>query len=85
MQAFDSSYFRSKRYFEDYDTQNYFSQYIVILILVVLVISHNGSLKDSLMKFGSILPHCIIVLVQRYIGTKTRVKFSGICLKQDSH
>ena len=36
-QAFDSRYFRGKRYFEDYNTQNYFSQYIVILkILVVL-------------------------------------------------
>ena len=40
-------------------------------------------LKDFLMKGLILILHLFIVLVQNYYGTKTRVKFSGSCLKQD--
>ena len=28
-------------------------------------------------------PHCFLSLLLNYLGTKTRVRFSGSCLKQD--
>ena len=42
----------------------------------------HGNLKDYLQKLLNHLQHLVIVLLQNYYGTKTRVKFNGSCLKQ---
>ena len=42
---------------------------------------HHGNLKDHLLKLLSLLLLLLIVLLLHY-GTKTRVKFTGSCLKQ---
>ena len=41
---------------------------------------HHGNLKDYLLKVLNQLQHLIIH--QHYYGTKTKVKFTGSCLKQ---
>ena len=81
LQKFDSSYLRGKIHFERDGAQNYlvFQPMYRFLrglqVLVVVIIYIFGNLKDCLMKE--------LILLRHHYGTKTRVKFSESCLKQD--
>ena len=88
LQAFDSSYFCGKNHFEDDSTQNY----LVFQLLYIyfkkigntddISASKSKGLSDESIKPPS-TPDNSLALSLSYIGTKTRVKFVGICLKQD--
>ena len=62
LQAFDSSYFCSKSYFEDYGTQNYFVFQQMYRYFKKIDCGNHGNLNDCLMKVLSLLQHLIIVL-----------------------
>ena len=87
LNTFDSSYFIDKSHFEEDGTQNYlvFRQCTDILnellVLVMAIAFLTGNLRDCLMK----IIHLLLCLTPdlSYYGTKTRVKFTGSCLKQD--
>ena len=60
--------------------QKYFKK---MQALVVVIIYIFGNVKVCLMEGLILILHLIPVSPQNCYGTKTRVKFSGICLKQD--
>ena len=53
---------------------------------MVLEISQGGSVKDSLMNVSKTpsTSNNFLNPLLNYVGTKTRVKFSGSCLKQNA-
>ena len=83
LQAFDSSYFRSKSHFEDDGTQNILYRYFKKIGNT----DHNSSWIFKGLPIESINPPAISDNSRtpslNYIWTKTRVEFYGSCLKQD--
>ena len=77
--TFDSIYFCGKSHFDKDGTQNYLVFQPMYRITFI-----SGNLKDFLTKELILLLHLAIKLQLSYYGTKTRVKFNGSCLKQDS-
>ena len=54
---------------------------------MLLIMFYHGNLKEYLMKVLNHLQHLITSLNPRlnYYGTKTRVQFTGSCLKEPNH
>ena len=91
LKTFDSSYFKSKSHFEEDDTQNYlvFSPMYRYFKRVSGVGSGNyiyfwkdKGLSDERLNSITASNYSITPELSFY-GTKTKVKFSGSCLKQD--
>ena len=82
LKTFDLSYFIGKSHFEEDGTQSYlvFQSLNKYFKVISNDYFHHGNLKDCLMK---ILQPLLQVPQLNYYGTKTRVLFSGDCLKQD--
>ena len=94
LQAYDLSHFKGKQYFDEGSGKQ---SYLVFLPLrkyfklnsVAGVVDHvllwqskrisNESFKSSVISDNTINPR------QNYYGTKTRVQFTGSCLKQSDH
>ena len=51
--------------------------------LIILTVFHYGNLKNCLMKFVNATFGNRLAPALSYICNKTRLKFDGICLKQD--
>ena len=89
MQAFDSSYFRDKSHFVDYDvTPNYLVFQPMYKYLkkngntdFILLWKSNG-LPDEIIKSPSSSNNSLAPVLH-YIDNKTRINFYGSCLKQD--
>ena len=79
LKTFDSSYFIDKNHFEEDGTQNYLAfQPINKYFKVITNTDYVSSWKSKGLSAESIkLPTTL-----SYYGTKTRVKFTGSCLKQ---
>ena len=79
LKTFDSSYFIDKNHFEEDGTQNYLAfQSINKYFKVITNTDYVSSWKSKGLSAESIkLPTTL-----SYYGTKTRVKFTGSCLKQ---
>ena len=88
------SYYRGKQYFDEGSGKENYSAFLPInkyfkLNSVVGVADHvlswqskglpNESIKPPTTTYNSLTPEL------NYYGTKTRVKFTGSCLKQASH
>ena len=91
IQKFDSSYFRGRSHFEGDGAQNYlvFQPMDGFLKRIASVGSGNyiyfwksKGLSDERINSVTTSNHSITPELSHY-GTKTRVKFSGSCLKQD--
>ena len=92
LKTFDSSYFISKSHFEEDGTQNYLAFEPMYRYFKRSAGVGNGNyiyywqskgLSDE--RINSIkTPNHTITPFLDYYGTKTRVEFSGSCLKQDS-
>ena len=87
LKTFDSGYFIGKSYFEEDGTQNYLvfepmSRYFKMITNT----DYISSWKFKGLSAGSITSPTIsdnsLTLALSYYGTKTRVKFTGSCLKQ---
>ena len=87
LKTFDSSYFIGKSHFEEDGTQNYFvfqpvNKYFKVITNTYYVSSWKSkglsaeSIKPPTTSDNSLTP------ALNYYGTKTRVKFTGSCLKQ---
>ena len=89
VKVFYSSYFRGKRHFEDDATQNYLLfQPMYRYLKKIYGGDHISSWKsEDWIIWESIKPpttsYNSLPSLLNYIGTKTRVKFKGQCLKQD--
>ena len=87
LKTFDSSYFISKRHFDEDGTQNYLvfqsmNRYFKLIANTNYISSWNSkgvsneSIKRPITSDNSLTPEL------NYYDTKTRVKFTGSCLKQ---
>ena len=92
LKAFDSSYFIAKNYFEEDGTQNHLVFQPMNIYFKATAGVGNGSyiyylqfkgLSDEKINSIKRSNHSITPNLD-YYGTKTRVKFNGRCLKQDS-
>ena len=88
LQASDSSYFRGKNYFEDDGTQTYLVfQPMYKYFKKIADTDHISGWKSKVLSDESMNPPATsdnsLAPSWSYIGTKTRVKFVGSCLKQD--
>ena len=98
LKTFDFSYFKGKDYFEEHDTQNYLvfqpmykyfkriagvgsSNYIYFWKLSGYCLDNLG-LSDERINSITTSNYSVTPELSHY-GTKTRVKFSGSCLRQD--
>ena len=90
LQKFNSSYFRDKSHFEEDGTQNYsvFQSMYRYFKRITGVVSGNyiyfwksKGLSDERINFNTASNYSITAKLSPY-GTKTRIKFSGSCLKQ---
>ena len=86
-ETFDSSYFIGKSYFEEDGTQNYLVfQPINKYFKVITNTDYVSSWKSKGLSAESIKPPTTsdnsLTPELNYYGTKTRVKFTGSCLKQ---
>ena len=89
LKPFDSSYFIGKSHFEEDGTQNYLVfQPINRYFKVIANTDYVSSWKSKGLSAESIKPPTTsdnsLTPIVDYYGTKTRVKFSGSCLKQPS-
>ena len=89
LKTFDSSYFIGKSYFGEDGTQNYLQFQPIIRYFKVNTISNTdyvSSWKSKGLSAESIKPPAIsdnnLTPEFNYYGTKTKVKFTGSCLKQ---
>ena len=87
LKTFDSSYFIVKNHFEEDGTPNYLVfQPMYTYFKRVVVSDYIFSLKSKGLPDESITapsaPHTFLNPSLKYLGAKTRVRFSGICLKQ---
>ena len=87
--TFDSSYFIGKSHFVENVTQNYLLFQPIIMYFKLNTITNTdyvSSWKSKGLSAESIKPltasNNSLTLELRYYGTKTRVKFTGSCLKQ---
>ena len=89
LKAFDSSYFRGKSHFEEDGAQNYLVFQPMYIYFKIIAVVGNGShiyywnskgLSDE--GINSIKTSNYNYVLD-YYGTKIKVKFNGICLKQD--
>ena len=87
LKTFDSSYFLGKSHLEEDDTQNYLvfqplNKYIKVITNTDYILSWKSkalsaeSIKPPTTSDNSLTP------LLNYYGTKTRLKFTGCCLKQ---
>ena len=91
LKTFDSSYFTGKSHFEEDDTQNFLvfqSTYRYFKRIAGVGNSNDISYwKSKGLSRENITPPAMpdnsLTPQLSYYGTKTRVKFTGICLKQD--
>ena len=87
LETFDSSYFISKSHFEEDGTQNYLVfQPINKYFKVITNTDYISSWKSKGLSTESIKPPTTsdnsLTPALSYYGSKTRVKFTGSCLKQ---
>ena len=88
LKTFDSSYFIGKSYFEEDGVQNYLvfqpiNEYFKSITNNNYILSWiSKGLSNESIKPPS-APNNFLTPSLNYLGTKTRVKFSGSCLKQD--
>ena len=87
LKTFDSSYFIGKSHFEEDGTQNYLVfQPINKYFKVIANTDYISSWKSKGLSAESIKPPTTsdnsLTPALSYYGTKTRVKFTGSCLKQ---
>ena len=89
LKTFDSSYFGGKSHFEEDVTQNYLVFQPIIKYFKVNTITNTDyilSWKSKGLSAESIKPPTTsdnsLTPALSYYGTKTRVKFTGSCLKQ---
>ena len=88
LQAFDSNYFRGKNYFEEGGTQNYLvfqpmNKYFKESDNTNQISEWKSKgLSDEIIKPPATSNNSLAPALN-YVGTKTRVKFDGSCLKQD--
>ena len=87
LKPFDSSYFIGKSHFEEDGTQNYLVfQPINRYFKVIANTDYVSSWKSKGLSAESIKPPTTsdnsLTPALSYYGTKTRVKFTGSCLKQ---
>ena len=87
LKIFDSSYFIGKSHFEEDGTQNYLVfQPINKYFKVITNTDYISSWKSKGLSAESIKPPTTsdnsLTPALSYYGTKTRVKFTGSCLKQ---
>ena len=87
LKTFDSSYFIGKSHFEEDGTQNYLVfQPINKYFKVITNTDYVSSWKSKGLSAESIKPPTTsdnsLTPALSYYGTKTRVKFTGSCLKQ---
>ena len=89
LKTFDSSYFRGKSHFEEDGAQNYLAFQPMFIYFKIIAVVGNGShiyywnskgLSDE--GINSIKTSNYNYVLD-YYGTKIKVKFNGICLKQD--
>ena len=89
LQIFDAGYFRGKNHFEEDGTQNYLVFQPVYKYFKTINSTDNISgwkskgLSNESIKTLSTSNNFLNSLLN-YVGTKTRVKFSGSCLKQNA-
>ena len=88
LKTFDSSYFIGKSHFEEDGTQNnlvfqlihrYFKR--AVNSDYILLWKSKGLSDENITRPSA--PHNFLNPSLNYLGTKTRLRFSGICLKQD--
>ena len=89
LKTFDSSYFIGKSHFEEDGTQNYLVfQPLNKYFNVITSTNYVSSWKSKELSFETIMPPSTsdnsLTPALSYYGTKTRVKFTGICLKQSN-
>ena len=87
LKTFDSSYFIGKSHFEEDGTQNYLVfQQLKKYFKVITNTDYVSSWKSKGLSAESIKPPTTsdnsLTPALSYYGTKTRVKFTGSCLKQ---
>ena len=91
LKTFDSSYFRSKSHFKEDGAQNYLVFQPLHKYLKIIAGVGNGShiyywkskgLSDEGINSIKTSNYSVIPYLD-YNGTKIKVKFNGICLKQD--
>ena len=87
LKTFDSSYFLGKSHFKDYGTQNHLVfQTLNKYFKVITNTDHITSWKSKGLSAESVKPPTIsdnrLTPAVSYYGAKTRVKFTGSCLKQ---
>ena len=87
LQTFDSSYFRGKSHFEEDGVQNYLVfQPMYRYFKMITNTDYISSWKSKGLSDESIKPPTTsdnsLTPALSYYGTKTRIKFSRICLKQ---
>ena len=90
VKTFDSSYFRGKSHFEEDGTQIYLLfQSINRYFKVIANTDYVSSWKSKRLSAESIKPPTTsdnsLTPELNYYGTKTKIKFTGSCLKQSSH
>ena len=88
LQAFDSSYFRSKNHFEEDVTSNYLVfQPNYKCFKKISNTDHVSEWKSKGLSGEVIKPLTTsdnsVAPISNYVGNKMRVKFDGSCLKQD--
>ena len=87
LKTFDFSYFIGKSHFEEDGVQNYlvfqpmYKYFKTDSSYRILSWTSKGLSNDSITPFSA--PNNFFTHLLNYLGTKTRVKFSGSCLKQD--
>ena len=88
LKTFDSSYFRGKSHFEEDRTQNYLvfqpiKRYFKVIANTDYFLSWKSKeLSGETIKSHSTSDNCLLPELS-YDDIKTRVKFTGSCLKQD--
>ena len=87
LKTFDSSYFIDKSHFEEDGTQNYLVfQPLNKYFKVIANTDYVSSWKSKVLSAETIKPPTTsdnsLTSAVSYYGTKTRVKFTGSCLKQ---
>ena len=87
LKTFDSSYFIGKSHFDEYGTRNYLVfQPMYRYFKMITNTNHVSSWKSKGLIAESIKPPTTsdnsLTPALKYYGTKARVKFTGICLKQ---
>ena len=88
LKTFDSSYFIGKNHFAEVGTQNYLVFQPMYNYFKRVVVSDDilswkfkGLFEESITAHSA--PHNFRNSSLNYLGTKTRVRFSGSCLKED--